>query len=409
MAIFLSVIAIIICIATIVFFVLQIRKKWQNIWAIIFSLCSSIAILSTAIYFVTGFNDGRENTGLTQQILHETFTWNALGFSSLAILIGIFLLLFFSTKKQQINSTQNTTSNNVNSKVGLWLAFCPPIFGTMAWYIIRKEKKDTQNIVNHKPRTLDQQRYFMKSQALAELHNKDKNTKKYLHIALSIGTVGAILFAFGVMFDIMALTIIGCIGLIGYAMVGLMFFGSLFVSFLNRKNDIQNDGNAYLVSNYCIKCGTESEIIDIKFLRTYTTTRHERVHEAHTPKLSQMDEVIDTRKEWVTGSSATSNNGHWKIHYTIKRTHYEHDVTRKCKQTEIECGYEWTRKEDLLEPHGQGKPQVINIENVEQLHATTIVNNPKPLPHIFCVHCGGKNKGESLKCEHCGAGLLKPT
>jgi len=56
--------------------------------------------------------------------------------------------------------------------------------------------------------------------------------------------------------------------------------------------------------------------------------------------------------------------------------------------------------ESIVHSEGQEPDPNGTVIIIENYHEA------KPnLPHVFCEHCGAKNKGESRKCEDCGAGL----
>ncbi|MCL2862374.1 MAG: hypothetical protein FWE22_08195 [Firmicutes bacterium] len=95
----------------------------------------------------------------------------------------------------------------------------------------------------------------------------------------------------------------------------------------------------------------------------------------------------------------------------VRITFYISDVTRKCKV----CG-DVSKQEEVSDnpPKEETATNIhiekLNIENVDKINVEKMnvaIKTQPPLPFIYCVYCGGKNKGEALKCEHCGSALLK--
>ncbi|MDR1094546.1 MAG: hypothetical protein LBL66_10415, partial [Clostridiales bacterium] len=126
--------------------------------------------------------------------------------------------------------------------------------------------------------------------------------------------------------------------------------------------------------------------------------------EGDTPYLSEYDDVINMqrvrRTRTVGFGDAKRTEVYFEGVYNIKRVSYWYNVPATCKS----CG-----EAVVLERKGRDPAETadtathIHVENMSVDNVETVqIQQPDPLPPIFCPFCNGKNKGEATKCEHCG-------
>jgi len=308
----------------------------------------------------------------------------------------------------------NNSNKNKNFKVGIWVAFCPPIFGTVLWHFDKMARKRASKIMAVE-RTPQQLEWFKQSRAYKESQNfwKTKGGKFVLVCFAFTIPFLAILLAFAITQN-QALTMPFIILFIPTAMYFFVWFWTCVGQFKARKQLNGENANLYTI---CIKCGEENvDITNKKFIRTYFDQKtikqpashafnpdHKKFGGISNGSYSPPAEIIST--DIVKEYDKSKNQVVTMAIYQVKWTHHEYEITRKCPR----CGYDWKTIEDLPEPP-TSQINNVHIEKVDKIEHTThnTIMAPKPLPHVYCVSCGGKNKGENTKCEHCGAPLLKP-
>jgi hypothetical protein len=128
------------------------------------------------------------------------------------------------------------------------------------------------------------------------------------------------------------------------------------------------------------------------------------------PALSKYDEITSFTEsvdpsistvQYKDGSTSTEQVKTYKNNYTVKRVKYLYEVPFTCKC----CGFEWVGEVEGDAPApAEQNTTVNNISNI-----TNVYEAEKTIPPIYCVYCGGKNKGEATKCEHCSGILAKPS
>ncbi|MCL2540261.1 MAG: hypothetical protein FWE53_02370 [Firmicutes bacterium] len=288
-------------------------------------------------------------------------------------------VIIFLKKKQLKNAQPKNEQNKSKSKVGLWLAFCPPIFGTMVWHIFRILEKNTQSIMEVE-RTAQQKEWFLQSKLYKEMPSENAKFKKTIWIFYA--------------------------SIVGWLVLPFLWFQMAVIGSKSKKNLASTNQNLY---DTCIKCGKEHiEVLDKKFIRTHYDNKTIKQPASYAQRFDDTGwggltdgkykpkyEVVNT--EHIKEYYEKTGKIELMAIYTLKRTHHEYELTRKCPQ----CEYSWTNIEDLPNAPENEKTQVtINIENYNEVK--------KDLPHVYCGQCGGKNKGESIHCYHCGKAIMKP-
>jgi major membrane immunogen (membrane-anchored lipoprotein) len=261
-------------------------------------------------------------------------------------------------------------------------------------YYFKVESKDDE-------RTEKQKQLFYNSTRYKTWQDKIQQKRKRNKVSVISSMVCAIVSACVAFTPVPATSIIGLV-----AILVLMFIVSRPYPLLEQANDLE-------IMSTCDKCAG-----DLEFFWDRATFDSEKVEyetitlkEGQKPQLAEYDEITSTNvinKRVSVNKFGVETDGYnrGEIHhienrteyiYTIKRVSYWYNVPTKCAS----CDEESTALKKGSRPKQTQQASVtVHIENYHEVK--------KDLPHIFCVHCGGKNKGENTTCEHCGAGLLKP-
>jgi len=260
-------------------------------------------------------------------------------------------------------------------------------------------------------RTSEQQKLFWNSNAAKRYASRIKALKRNLKIQYII-------------FGILALA--GAIvGFFSY-MIGFILSGSAIVLVLVlwailAKRTIRSHGTATSDWNNedCIKCGGNNPVVKSEFNKTETSTEEfvfETDYElqAHREHLGGQSRIVgEIKPHYVEGSAGSE--GKWKKVAMLEIDYHYYDVTRKCDVcNEVSEFLEQSDTPPQVAPiinNTTHNTTNIHVENMTAQKIADTVNveikAPPPLPFVYCQFCGGRNKGEVTKCEHCGGTIFK--